>query len=176
VQTKLDRHPGAGLRGLLSQVPPVTMELAIIPLRSSGGESGNLVIALTRRCQATSPDAPTKSRELRGSVVMQECLPGQNTRAVIFKAAPKTGVRKRSLRFWVPAVSRVPSRRRPGSLRYNCVLCSIRRLPCHPDSSGVPAGRATARGAAIGAPTGRHPARQLRRSAVLKSLVGASFP
>ncbi len=58
--------------------------------------------------------------------------------------------------------------RRPGSLRYNCVLCSIRRLPCHPDSSGVPAGRAIPHGAAIGAPTRRHPARQLRRYAVLK--------
>ena len=83
---------------------PDARKLAIIPLRSSGGESGNLVIALARRCQATSPDAPTKIRELRGSVVMQErlrltvlascapvaspCLPGQNTRAVIFNAAP----------------------------------------------------------------------------------------
>ena len=120
VKTNFDRHPGAGLRGLLSRLP-CTHQPAIIPLRSSGGESGNLVIALPRRCQATSPDAPTKSRELRGSVVMQErlrltvlascapvaspCLPGQNTRAVIFKAAPKTGFRKRTLRFWVPAVS-----------------------------------------------------------------------
>jgi len=86
---------------------------------------------------------------------------------ILLKAPLKMGPRRLPAR---------PRDRRPGSSRYNCVLCSIRRLHCHPDSSGVPAGRATARGAAIGAPTGRHPARQLRRSAVLKSLVGASFP
>jgi len=53
---------------------PRTHQPAIIPLRSSVGESVNLVIALARRCQGTSPDAPTKIRELRGSVVMQECF------------------------------------------------------------------------------------------------------
>jgi len=61
--------------------------------------------------------------------------------------------------------------RRPGSLRYNCVLCSIRRLHYHPDSSAVPGGRAIPHCAAIGAPTGRHPARQPRRS-VCTSPVG----
>ena len=86
---------------------------------------------------------------------------------ILLKAPLKMGPRR------LPAQRRA---RRPGSLRYNCVLCSIRRLHCHPDSSGVPAGRATARGAAIGAPTGRHPARHPHRSAVCESLVGASCP
>ncbi len=74
---------------------------------------------------------------------------------------------------------RLPARprdRRPGSSRYNCVLCSIRRLHCHPDSSGVPAGRAIPHCAAIGSPTGRHPARQLRRSAVLEVWSGRLSP
>ena len=75
---------------------------------------------------------------------------------ILLKAPLKMGPRR------LPAQRRA---RRPGSLRYNCVLCSIRRLHCHPDSSGVPAGRATARGAAIGAPTGRHPSCHHRRSA-----------
>jgi len=78
------------------------------------------------RAGATMPGhesrRPDKIRELRGSVVMQErlrltvlascapvaspCLPGQNTRAVIFKAAPKAVSRWRvTLRFRVPAVS-----------------------------------------------------------------------
>ena len=37
-KTNLDRHPGAGLRGLLARLP-FTHQPAIIPLRSSGGES-----------------------------------------------------------------------------------------------------------------------------------------
>jgi hypothetical protein len=57
-KNNLDRHPGAGLRGLLSRLP-CPHQPAIIPLRSSGGESVNFAIALSRRCQATSPDAPT---------------------------------------------------------------------------------------------------------------------
>ena len=64
--------PALGFAACCLRFPRVAMELAIIPLRSSVGESGNLVIALARRCQGTSPDAPTKSRELRGSVVMQD--------------------------------------------------------------------------------------------------------
>jgi len=46
-------------------------------------------------------------------------------------------------------------------------LCAIPLLRCHTDSFAVPGDRATARGAAIGAPVCRHPARQRRRSAVL---------
>ena len=81
-KTKLDRHPGAGLRSLLSR-QPCTHQPAIIPLRSSVGESGNHVIALARRLQGTSPDAPTKSRELRGSVVMQECFRDIHTTHIV---------------------------------------------------------------------------------------------
>ena len=51
-KTNFDRHPGAGLRGLLVSAEGTDKnQPAIIPLRSSGGESGNLVIALARRCQ-----------------------------------------------------------------------------------------------------------------------------
>ena len=50
-----------GFAACWSRLPGKTnTQPAIIPLRSSGGESGNHVIALSRRCQATSPDAPTK--------------------------------------------------------------------------------------------------------------------
>jgi hypothetical protein len=61
---------------------------------------------------------------------------------------------------------RDPPRRRPGSLRYNCVLCPIRLLHCHaacfPDLALV---RALEASAARTAPVRRHPSRQLRRSA-----------
>ena len=36
------RDPDAGLRGLPSQVPPVSLELAVIPLRSTAGDSEKL--------------------------------------------------------------------------------------------------------------------------------------
>ena len=42
----------------------------------------------------------------------------------------------------------------------NTALCYIRRPHCHTDSAAVPSGRAIPHCAAIGAPTGRHPARQ----------------
>ena len=51
--------------------------------------------------------------------------------------------------FGDPAVSLRPSllaraarTRRPGSLRYNCVLCPLRRLRCHADCPALPGGRA----------------------------------
>ena len=66
--------PALGFAACCLRFDPDARKLAIIPLRSSGGESGNHVIALARRCQATSPDAPTNNRELRGSVGMQECF------------------------------------------------------------------------------------------------------
>ena len=77
---------------------------------------------------------------------------------ILLKAPLKMGPRRLPAR---------PRDRRPGSSRYNCVLCSIRRLHCHTDSAAVPSGRAIPHGAAIGAPACRHPARQLRRSAGL---------
>ena len=60
--------PALGFAACCLRFDPDARKLAIIPLRSSVGESGNHVIALARRCQATSPDAPTKYRELRGGV------------------------------------------------------------------------------------------------------------
>ena len=36
------RDPIGGLRSLPSQVPPVTLELAVIPLRSTAGDSEKL--------------------------------------------------------------------------------------------------------------------------------------
>ena len=59
-------------------------------------------------------------------------LPGRGTTHVIFKAAPKTGFRKRTLRFGGPRRLPASARaRRPGSLRYNMLLCHLRRLHCH---------------------------------------------
>ena len=85
-------------------------------------------------------EQPTLRFSLRCEAGCRLCFPGQNTRAVIFKAAPfcrvplardprQTGPRR---------LPRDPPRRRPGSLRYNCVLCPIRLLHCHADCYSAP--------------------------------------
>ena len=61
-------------------------------------------------------------------------------------------------------------------MTHNMALCAIPLLHCHTDSFAVPGDRATARGAAIGAPACRHPSRQRRRSAVLKKWSGRLSP
>ena len=79
-------------------------------------------------------------RWLRGSVGMKECFPDRTQEQLSFKAAPfcriplardprQTGPRR---------LPRDPPRRRPGSLRYNCVLCPIRLLHCHADCYSAP--------------------------------------
>ena len=59
-----------------------------------------------------------------------------------------------------PPSPRAPPRPTARFIEDNTALCYIRRLHCHADCPGSPAGRATARGAAIIAPACRHPARQ----------------
>ena len=127
-----------------------------------------LVIALPRRCQGTSPDAPTKYRELRGSVVMQECFRDNHTthivRSVIRSSFPPLFFSCRHL----------PAR---GTLRHGikghtiwrCVLsrCHTVTLTANPHLAFV---------RAVSAPVCRHPARQLRRSAVLKVWSGRLSP
>ena len=115
-KNNFDRHPGAGLRGLLSRLP-CTHQPAIIPLRSSGGESGNLVIALPRRCQATSPDAPTKYRELRGDVGMQECFRDNHTTHIVRLVVPPT------LILFAPTSPRAGTLRRGIKVRQCGVVC-----------------------------------------------------
>ncbi len=61
-------------------------------------------------------------------------------------------------------------------MTHKVALCAIPLLHCHTDSFAVPGDRATARGAAIVAPACRHPSRQRRRSAVLKSWSGRLYP
>ena len=47
------RDPDAGLRGLPSQVPPASLELAVIPLRSTAGDSEKVGTVALRRPKAT---------------------------------------------------------------------------------------------------------------------------
>ena len=81
---------------------------------------------------------------LRCAPVASPCLPGQNTRAVIFKAAPFSDSPKGTPENGFPPSPRAGGRcgthrtRRPGSLRYNCVLCSIRLPRCHADCDSAP--------------------------------------
>ena len=94
------------------------------------------------------PDLPDPRQRVQAGVGMAErlhlrcsavpvrlrfaLLPGRGTTHVIFKAAPKTGFRKRTLRFGGPRRLPASARaRRPGSLRYNMLLCHLRRLHCH---------------------------------------------
>ena len=82
------------------------------------------------------PDLPDEGQRVQAGVGMAErlhlqcsavpvrlgfaLLPGRGTIHVIFKAAPKTGFRKRTLRFGGPRRLPASARaRRPGSLRYN---------------------------------------------------------
>ena len=130
----------------------------------------NLVIALARRCHATSPDAPTKYRELRGSVVMQECFRDNHTTHIVRLVVPPT------LILFGPTSPRAAGPFVPELRSDNVALCAIPRLHCHADCTAVPSGRATARVAAIIAPVCRHPSRQLRRSAVLEVWSGRLSP
>ena len=91
------------------------------------------------------PDLPDPRQRVQAGVGMAErlqcsaapvrlvaLLPGRGTTHVIFKAAPKTGFRKRTLRFGGPRRLPASARaRRPGSLKYNMLLCHLRRLHCH---------------------------------------------
>ena len=94
--------------------------------------------------------------------VASPCLPGLNTRSIIFNAAPFAVSRCR-VTLGKPGPRRLPALPPRPTARFiedNTALCYIRRLHCHADCPGCPAGRATARGAAIIAPACRHPACQ----------------
>jgi hypothetical protein len=84
----------------------------------------------TRRGWHEGPADATLLTALRGWA--SALLPAPATRAVIFKAAPAAVSASGASAAGSPPSPRVPARR-PGSLRYNCVLWPERLLPCHGD-------------------------------------------
>ncbi len=95
----LVRPPAESLHGLpLAFYPGARKRPSFRCADSAGRRKGRRAL----RCApgASKPDAPNSGQ--RAAPLSCRMLPGFFTRAVIFKAAPKTGIRQRTLRFWGP--------------------------------------------------------------------------
>ena len=85
-----------------------------------------------------------KATRLMVAVCKDPCLPGLNTRSIIFKAAPFAVSRCRVTlgKLGPRRLPALPPRPTARFIEDNTALCYIRRLRCHTDSAAVPSGRA----------------------------------
>jgi len=104
-------------------------------------------------------------------------LPGSRTRDVIYNAAHcRIPLGAETLGNGFPPSPRATTRPTARFIKDNIVLCVPRLRRCHTDGSAVPGGRATARGAAIGAPACRHPSRQPPAAAMGENMAWPAHP